>query len=209
MTIDTAPRTVPRKRQETLRRLLAAAEDILESSGPSAVSIGSVCARAGYTRGAFYSNFSSVDDLFLALLESQHERVIENLDSVIAGIPAGGSRAGAEQTIELVLEALPLEPHRIFVLDRVVSMALTDPEVAERYQALMAAMLARLGDLITATLGAHALEPTTAPERLAGALMALISGELRLSIGTPRAAFLERARISATALVMQLSRPRR
>ena len=33
-----------------------------------------VCERAGFTRGAFYSNFTTKEELFAALMERQHSQ---------------------------------------------------------------------------------------------------------------------------------------
>jgi len=56
-------------REETRRRLLDSAYDTFCEVGFQAATIEEVCARAGFTRGAFYSNFTSLDELLLALWE--------------------------------------------------------------------------------------------------------------------------------------------
>jgi AcrR family transcriptional regulator len=61
------------RRQETRTRLLDAAIEVFAEEGLQGASVEAVCARAGFTRGAFYSNFSSKEQLFLALLEREFE----------------------------------------------------------------------------------------------------------------------------------------
>ncbi|HEV7722612.1 MAG TPA: TetR/AcrR family transcriptional regulator [Iamia sp.] len=56
-------------REETRRRLLDSAYETFCEVGFQAATIEEVCARAGFTRGAFYSNFTSLDELLLALWE--------------------------------------------------------------------------------------------------------------------------------------------
>lgn len=45
---------------------------LVAEHGTTNVSIGAICERAGFTRGAFYSNFKTVDDVFFALYEQRN-----------------------------------------------------------------------------------------------------------------------------------------
>src|SRR5271170_1858144 len=67
----------------TRRKLLAAAERVFTRSGYEAARLEDIAAGAGYTRGAFYANFDSKEDIFFALLE---EWVQERIDSVTAAL---------------------------------------------------------------------------------------------------------------------------
>ncbi len=57
----------------TRRRLLDAAADVIAERGFHEASLEEIVDRAGFTRGAFYSNFSSKDELFLAMIEDQNQ----------------------------------------------------------------------------------------------------------------------------------------
>jgi AcrR family transcriptional regulator len=57
----------------TTQRLLAAAGKLIAKRGLSDASLEDIAEEAGYTRGAFYSNFSSKGDLFIELLRRDHE----------------------------------------------------------------------------------------------------------------------------------------
>jgi len=67
----------------TRRKLLAAAKHIFAKDGFEAARLEDISAGAGYTRGAFYANFKSKEDIFFALLE---EWVRERIDSVTAAL---------------------------------------------------------------------------------------------------------------------------
>jgi AcrR family transcriptional regulator len=56
-------------RDETRQRLFEAAAEVFEERGIGASSIEAIAEAAGFTRGAFYSNFASKDDLIIAMLE--------------------------------------------------------------------------------------------------------------------------------------------
>src|SRR3954471_21699215 len=56
-------------RDETRDKLFEAAARVFEEQGIGGASIETIAAAAGFTRGAFYSNFDSKDELIIAMLE--------------------------------------------------------------------------------------------------------------------------------------------
>ena len=68
-------------RDDTRDKLFEAAARVFEEQGINAASIEAIAAAAGFTRGAFYSNFDSKDELIFAMLEDHVEQTIRrNLD---------------------------------------------------------------------------------------------------------------------------------
>ena len=61
---DTTPATT-RRRENTRARLLEAAEDVFVRKGLNRVTVDDLVGAAGFTRGAFYSNFSSLEEVFV------------------------------------------------------------------------------------------------------------------------------------------------
>lgn len=59
------------QRAQTRARLLEAAAEIFIERGFMAASVESIAERAGYTRGAFYSNFRTREELFAELLQER------------------------------------------------------------------------------------------------------------------------------------------
>ena len=68
------PRGTTKRRPITVTALLDAAMELFAQQGLGATSIPDICARAGLTKGAFYSNFTNKDALFLALLHRSWAR---------------------------------------------------------------------------------------------------------------------------------------
>lgn len=62
---------VTRRRAETKAKLLAAAFRVFATKGFGQTRIDDVCAAAGYTRGAFYSNYATLDELFFDLYDER------------------------------------------------------------------------------------------------------------------------------------------
>jgi AcrR family transcriptional regulator len=66
------------KSEATRRRLLDAALRIFARDGFEAARLEDIAKESGHTRGAFYANFDTKEDLFLALLEQQsNERLLD------------------------------------------------------------------------------------------------------------------------------------
>ena len=83
-------------RDDTRDKLFEAAARVFEEDGIGGASIEAIAAAAGFTRGAFYSNFRSKDELIIAMLEDHVEQSIrrnleilaehDNLDDFIAAL---------------------------------------------------------------------------------------------------------------------------
>ena len=71
-------------RDDTKEKLFEAAAEVFEQHGIGAASIEAIAAAAGMTRGAFYSNFESKDDLIIAMLEDHVERSLQHLRELLA-----------------------------------------------------------------------------------------------------------------------------
>ncbi|MEN5160681.1 TetR/AcrR family transcriptional regulator [Achromobacter spanius] len=88
--------TREQSRDQTRQRLLDAAQSIFLSKGFVAASVEDIAEQAGYTRGAFYSNFSSKSELFLQLLKRDHENVMADMRAIFE---AGESRSQMEARV--------------------------------------------------------------------------------------------------------------
>jgi AcrR family transcriptional regulator len=79
--------------QATRRKLLRSAEHIFARHGFEAARIEDIVEAAGYTRGAFYANFESKEELFMALLEDLVRRRIAEIQSLLAQAQDPAERA--------------------------------------------------------------------------------------------------------------------
>ena len=70
-------------RQQTRHALINAAEQELLRVGIYEASIRRICITAGYTLGAFYSNFGNKDELLMEVLEIHTIRLFASLDELI------------------------------------------------------------------------------------------------------------------------------
>lgn len=125
-TPDGQPVRVTRRRAQTRERLLAAASEVFSAQGYGATSIGDVCDRAGFTRGAFYSNFDSLAEVLLALYEQQAALLIDEIDRSLGDVE---DLDDASDVVDRIVGALRLDRDWLLLRIEFVAHAARDPEV--------------------------------------------------------------------------------
>ena len=81
--------TPARRRANTRARLLEAAVLVFAEKGFKRVTVDDLVGAAGFTRGAFYSNFSTIEEVFFAVFESQSRRMLETVRAAVDAVPHG------------------------------------------------------------------------------------------------------------------------
>src|SRR3954466_6143390 len=100
---DAGPPRVTKRRGEPRAKLMDAAFVVFAAKGYGTVRIDDVCKAAGYTRGAFYSQFDSLDELFFTLYDERAEIIAAQVtDAMLA-------TDDAEATIERISATLLLD----------------------------------------------------------------------------------------------------
>jgi AcrR family transcriptional regulator len=87
------PKTRREKQAETRASLLRSAARLFCRKGLEGASVDEVAADAGYTKGAFYANFKSKEELFLVMLDEKFAAQMERLDAALAGAEEPGEEA--------------------------------------------------------------------------------------------------------------------
>ncbi|MDT8909546.1 TetR/AcrR family transcriptional regulator [Amycolatopsis sp. PS_44_ISF1] len=142
----------PRRRTETRRRLLDAALEVFAEEGFGRSTVEQVCERAGYTRGAFYSNFASLDELFLAMWEQRSAAMI---DALRAAFEEAGTDevADVRAAVELLLPAIPVDEAWYRVSAEFTAHALRNPSlkrmVTDREDTIVEALMPCLEGLLS------------------------------------------------------------
>ncbi|WP_129663866.1 TetR/AcrR family transcriptional regulator [Phytoactinopolyspora endophytica] len=80
----------------TRERILQAAGDVVARDGYDRASVEQMAEAAGYSKGAFYSNFSSKQDVLDHLLEGQTGKVVAELEALLADAET------AEEVIDVI-----------------------------------------------------------------------------------------------------------
>ncbi|MER6304369.1 helix-turn-helix domain-containing protein [Kitasatospora sp. NPDC001539] len=142
----------PRRRAHTRARLIAAASELFLTVGFARTSIEDVCAAAGYTRGAFYSNFSGKEDLLLALFDDQAAARIAELEELAAACEALAPQERARRLVGALLRVEPAETGWILLFLEFRLVAARSEALAEQVAAHDRAVARALADVLLRTL---------------------------------------------------------
>ena len=167
------PRGITKRRPITVTALLDAAMELFAEQGFGATSVPDICARAGLTKGAFYSNFANKDALFLALLDRSWERRAGWIRRAMAASDLAADR-GAREAAALA----HLEVDRQWTL---VSMefslhAIRRPQVAALLVEHELRVRSELAVLVTEALERVERLPTLPVHQLARMIVAVTEG---------------------------------
>lgn len=119
---------VTKRRAETRRRLLSAASKTFAEKGFGRTTVEDVCERAGYTRGAFYSNFASLDELFFTLSAERSTAVVEAVGEAVRLAIESDARS-LEAVMDAVIGALPVSRDAHLLNLEFAAHALRHPDV--------------------------------------------------------------------------------
>jgi AcrR family transcriptional regulator len=152
-----ADRPISARRAATRERLLAAAKHAFAERGINGAAVEDICEAAGFTRGAFYSNFAGKKELLVTLLGSEHEmlmgRVNAALEQHLEG--TGGEPDSidvVDQIVERFLAASPLDRESLLLQGEFQQLALRDPWAARVLVQKDDAIQAELATLIMSVL---------------------------------------------------------
>ena len=158
------------KRAETQDRLLAATRHIIITEGIEATSLEHICAVAGFTRGAFYSNFSSKDSLLGILAEGEYADLIQRLRERVllwenAQTPASQGGEGdrhllMENLLYEALDAIHIDEGLYILHSEMLMRSIRDPEWGMRLLDLNRQFADQLGSVLQTILTAAGRELT-------------------------------------------------
>ena len=175
--------TREQSKDQTRERLLDAAQAIFMKKGFVAASVEDIAAAAGYTRGAFYSNFSSKSELFLELLRRDHETMQAGLQAIFA---SAASRDEMEARVLQYYSTLHRENKCFLLWAEAKLVAVRDGRFRLRFNAFMHEKLEQLSAYIREFSARAGTPMLMEPERLAIGLMGLCDGVQFLYTADPQ-----------------------
>jgi AcrR family transcriptional regulator len=175
--------TREQSKDQTRQRLLDAAQAIFMKKGFVATSVEDIAEAAGYTRGAFYSNFSSKPELFLELLRRDHEEMQAELESIFE---EGATRETMEAQVLAYYSNLPHDDKCFLLWMEAKLVAARDSRFRAKFNAFMHEKREHMSEYIRA-FSARAGTPLLLPaETLTLGLMGLLEGVQFLSTIDPQ-----------------------
>jgi len=147
-TTTAKPVRVTKRRAETRARLIEAAFQVFADKGFGHVRIEDVCAAAGYTRGAFYSQFETLEELFFLLYDEWANRTADQVRTAMEGADAISDLPGV---IERIVNTLLLERDWLLIKMDFLLHAARNPELAQRWERHRAQLRTAIQERLTAS----------------------------------------------------------
>jgi AcrR family transcriptional regulator len=161
------------KQAHTRFCLMESAARVFARRGLQQASIDEVAGDAGFTKGAFYANFKSKEELFLAMLDERFAQRIEDIDRVWSS--GGDMQDKARQAGEDFAQYLSDEEWARLFFEFAAYAARNEEfrqELVTRYRALRE----RVAELYSRQKEKMGIEPAVAPEQVAAMIFAMANG---------------------------------
>lgn len=179
-------------RFETQDKLIAATREILIADGIEGCTLENICSRAGFTRGAFYSNFATKESLLGALAEDEYANLIDRLREQVrqwatnpkrveqcradAGRDVDGPNGHLvmEDLLFEALDAVGLDKELYVIHSELLTRSVRDADWGARLLDLNKEFIAELSNVLTAILEAAGRQPTHSIRALTHSVVGLV-----------------------------------
>ncbi|AKC80606.1 hypothetical protein XB05_19000 [Xanthomonas arboricola] len=181
----------------TRERLLASARRLIARHGLAAVSVRDVAESAGFSQGAFYSNFDSKDALLTALMETEMARLLEQFERGV--VPGTADLATALRCVVTWLVELHQDSTDGMMLLEMQLHADRNPAFGERYGRHKAKFVEAFARTVEQVFARFGLTPSMPPRQIVIGFWALLSG-----FSLQRTTYLEHAESVYTAYLQAI-----
>jgi AcrR family transcriptional regulator len=171
------PRRLSRREMQegTRQKLLEAATEIIAKGGVSAMTIRGVCEAAGYSQGAFYSNFENMPNLLLDVMEGYILSKAVKLRNLLQKADKGDVE-GALEILAAHLSELASKPQWSLLALEFQIYAQRNEEFSARYAECKKIFHNAIATLLAEVIDRHNLQPALPPEQMAIGLNSLWYG---------------------------------
>ncbi len=139
-------------------------------------SIDAIAADAGYTKGAFYANFASKQDLFLTMLDQKFATALADLEAAMpgAGVPADEAHNAAESFLAYA-DADPEWPR---LYQEFAALAARDSAIREQLAARVHELRERMAAVFEHWAVSYGVKPVLASKEVAAMTFFMADGFL-------------------------------
>ena len=169
-------------REQTTQRLLDAAQKLIAKKGLEAASVENIAAAAGYSRGAFYSNFSSKDDLFIELLRRDHEKFTAELNALRS---SALSVDQVQRRIRDLYGQIYRDNESCMNWAEARMLAARDARFRSKLDTLMIQKRGQIAEFIEYFYSRVGVVPPVSPEKIAMGFMSLAEGMKLFMLSSP------------------------
>ncbi|MEL4506141.1 TetR/AcrR family transcriptional regulator [Luteococcus sp. H138] len=162
------------RRAATRERLVAAAIPVIARKGVLGASVEEICEAAGFTRGAFYSNFDSKDELCIAILETLCDRHLVAARSAIERMDASlDLPERISETLRQFIAAAGEDANTVLVMSELRLYAAREPALRGAFNAFEAGVTPLFAGLVGDGLRSAGLRLTVDTEQAISLLHAV------------------------------------
>ena len=175
-------------RFETQDRLIAATRTVMISHGIEGCTLERICAEAGFSRGAFYSNFGGKEDLFTLVARDEYDTTIRRLNRVATkwetGLReeyAGDLEEAGENYLEImndllgkVLAEIKLDRDYFIVHNELLVRAAREPAWAVQFRDINREFVLSMSRVLNQILTVVGRRMTRRPEAIAQAVIGIV-----------------------------------
>jgi AcrR family transcriptional regulator len=202
-------RPAVRRRAATRERLLEATREVLAREGIQGASVEHICEQAGFTRGAFYSNFSSKDDLVLALFALERERMFTALRA--AADPSAYAGMDVVEAFGVMIDRFLLmqpQDREWFLVNAEFQLrGVRDDAVGREFVAAWRQVRVDFEELMAAVLDTLRLRLTVSVSHAATILLSTYEGALREALVEDRPIDLDLLKGTLPLLLLAVTEP--
>lgn len=152
--LDNGNEVLSPRRMKTRQRIMTAAIETFVTRGAAGASVEEISEQAGFTRGAFYSNFASKDALVLAIASDYCSRIVEEAPEALRQASRDRTPAHDEDSGAVIREAVnhmlgtTVDQTFLLVMRELELYALRSPELARAICELQAECRRYFGEIL-------------------------------------------------------------
>lgn len=169
--MTTTPGPERRSRENTRARLVESAAAVFADKPLGRVTVDDLVGAAGFTRGAFYSNYSAIPELFFDVYAHMAELMLAEVGDAVNAVPPG---TFSLDSLGVVFDALHPFGRTWFLLhNEFTLLAVRDPEARARFAAHVDEFHGRIRALVGTVLDRLDREPAISEEHVSDVVLAL------------------------------------
>jgi AcrR family transcriptional regulator len=202
------------RRDATRERVLDAAREVFADRGVIGATVEEICERAGFTRGAFYSNFADKADVLEALIEREHARLVAFLDGNLSLAGEMGPDPGVEPAailaalVERILASVPGDRQLSLVQTELEIHAIREPAASRSFRDADERFRARVAQFVEQGMRRQGRQLVVGSGDVADAAIAIVERSVRRALlEGPGADPDAMARAVLPGLLLSVSRP--
>ena len=162
--------------------LMRSAASCFARLGFDGASVDAIAENAGFSRGAFYSNFKSKDDLFIELLRRDHEKGTQELNALrTSDLPVDQIQARARDIYAHMFR----DNESFMTWTEARMMAARDTRFRAKLDTLMNEKRAQIAAFIQYFYDRVGIKPEMPPEKMAMGFMSLAEGVRLFMLSSP------------------------